>query len=124
MLNKKIKILMYCACLVSLCSFKTLAMEEKISSALKKYPNIAIADVEIPLKKGKSKHYHIAWYEVQKNLQKGSIKTEAIGWLNNLRKTVSGNPRVYLDNTLKMVLNKEETTSTTPPRSPDQVETI
>jgi hypothetical protein len=82
------------------------SMEEKVieigkSPDFKKY--IPIEDIDIPLKKGKSKHYHIAWHKMNKKLDKGNMSDEAIEWLRNMRKTVSGNPRVYLDNTIKMI---------------------
>ena len=36
---------------------------------------------------------------MEKNLSKGDMSKEALEWLKDLRETVSGNPRVYLDNT-------------------------
>ncbi|MEE0881966.1 MAG: hypothetical protein U0L65_00915 [Bacteroidales bacterium] len=69
---------------------------------------IPIEDIDIPLKKGKSKHYHIAWHKMNKKLEKGNMSKEAIEWLRNMRKTVSGNPRVYLDNTIKMINDDKE----------------
>ena len=78
------------------------SMEESILEAItKKY--MPIEDISIPLKKGMSKHYHIAWHKLTKALQKGNISSEALDWLKSLRKTVSGNPRVYLDNTIKII---------------------
>lgn len=62
-----------------------------------------IVDQKIPFKFGKSKHMHIAWYKMDKMFQKGNIRIEAEKWLTELRKTVSGNPRVYLDNTLDVM---------------------
>jgi hypothetical protein len=67
-----------------------------------------IEDVDVPLKKGKSKHYHIAWHKMNKKLEEGDMSDEAIEWLRNMRKTVSGNPRVYLDNTIKMINDYKE----------------
>lgn len=78
------------------------SMEESILEAItKKY--MPIEDISIPIKKGMSKHYHIAWHKLTKALQKGNISSEALDWLKSLRKTVSGNPRVYLDNTIKII---------------------
>lgn len=82
------------------------SMEESILKAItKKY--IPIEDISVPLKKGMSKHYHIAWHKLTDALQEGDISSEAIDWLKSLRKTVSGNPRVYLDNTIKIIVKKE-----------------
>ena len=81
------------------------SMEESILNLDREMP---IEDVAIPLKKGKSKHFHVAWYKVKSNLQKGDISNIAVGWLKDIRKTVSGNPRVYLDNTID-IIGKPET---------------
>ena len=62
-----------------------------------------IQDVEVPLKGGRSKHYHVAWHLMTKALSKGDISTDALSWLDNLRITVSGTPRIYLDNTRKVI---------------------
>lgn len=77
---------------------------------------IPIEDIEVPLKKGKSKHYHIAWHTLTEILKKGNIKEEALGWLKEMRKTVSGNPRVYLDNTIE-IIQKKQSTSTIKPQA-------
>lgn len=62
-----------------------------------------IKDEEVPLKKGRSQHYHVAWYEMLKNLSQGDIRDDTKQWLRTLRESVSGNPRVYLDNTLHLI---------------------
>ncbi|MBO7145935.1 MAG: hypothetical protein J6W13_14080 [Salinivirgaceae bacterium] len=76
------------------------SMEESIVGAKKDMP---IEDIAIPLKKGKSRHYHIAWHKLKANLQQGNISSVALGWLKDIRKSVSGNPRVYLDNTIEII---------------------
>lgn len=68
-----------------------------------------IVDQKITLKAGRSRHFHIAWYDIDKKLSKGDIRKEAIVWLEKLRKTVSGNPRVYLDNTIDIILDECKT---------------
>lgn len=40
-------------------------------------------------------------------LAKGDISSDATIWLRDLRKTVSGNPRVYLDNTIAIIESSE-----------------
>lgn len=78
--------------------------EEKVKEAMSSegiyYP---IKDDEVPIKGGKSKHFHVAWHLMTKALSKGNISTDALTWLENLRTTVSGTPRVYLDNTRKVI---------------------
>ena len=78
------------------------SMEESIADALTKKP-MPIEDVLIPLKKGKSMHFHVAWHKLKANLQLGDISSDALIWLKEIRKTVSGNPRVYLDNTIEII---------------------
>jgi hypothetical protein len=39
--------------------------------------------------------------------QAANISKTAKGWLKALRKTVSGNSRVYLDNTINMIESSE-----------------
>lgn len=43
---------------------------------------------------------------MNKKLEEGDMSQEVLGWLKEMRKTVSGNPRVYLDNTIKIIDNK------------------
>lgn len=62
-----------------------------------------IKDESVCMKGGKTFHFHIAWYEMKKDLSKGDIRSDARKWLVKLRESVSGNPRIYLDNTLKVV---------------------
>ena len=62
-----------------------------------------IKDCETKLKGGKSKHYQILWHQVKDNLSQGDISDKALEWLDKLRKTVSGNSRVYLDNTREFI---------------------
>lgn len=83
------------------------SMEESILN-IDRDREMPIEDVAIPLKKGKSKHFHVVWYKVKANLQKGDISNIAVDWLKDIRKTVSGNPRVYLDNTID-IIGKPET---------------
>ena len=84
------------------------SMEEIITQAKNEKIEIPIADTVVPLKKGKSRHYHVSWYELNNDMQIGSIKEDAIKWLDNLRGTVSGNPRVYLDNTINVIEEEEK----------------
>ena len=66
---------------------------------------LPIEDIKIPFKKGWSKHYHIAWHKLNAALLKGNIAPDALVWLKDIRTTVSGNPRVYLDNTTTIIEN-------------------
>lgn len=85
------------------------SVEESILTAMsnEKY-SLPIEDVSIPFKKGKSKHYHIAWHKLNAALQKGDITSDALSWFKDIRRTVSGNPRVYLDNTVMMISSPKD----------------
>ena len=79
--------------------------EECVIDALNQKKPIPIEDISVSLKRGKSKHFHIAWHKLQDNLQLGDTRPDVHNWLNEIRKTVSGNPRVYLDNTFEIIRN-------------------
>ena len=83
--------------------------EEKVNETLKNKEVVyfPIENVEIKLKNGFSNHYYVAWHKMKKNLSKGNMSKEALKWLKNLRETVSGNPRVYLDNTRNIIENNQ-----------------
>ena len=80
------------------------SVEDSIWKALSEAKHyFPIEDVRIPLKKGKSTHYHVAWHKLDAALREGDISLSALKWLKDMRKTVSGNPRVYLDNTIDII---------------------
>ena len=56
----------------------------------------------IPLKNGKITHYHLAYNLVE---AKNTTKTNEvlISWLEEISGTVSGTPRIYVDNTLQVL---------------------
>lgn len=83
------------------------SMEDIILKALSQKQNIPIEDMIIPLKKGKSRHFHIAWHKIDASLREGDITSLALDWLKEIRKTVSGNPRIYLDNTISVITQKD-----------------
>jgi hypothetical protein len=90
-------------------------MEEDI----KKYSNgIEIAGFErrvivspyilspIPLKNGRITHYHLAYNLLRRIVEaKNTTKTNEvfISWLERISGTVSGTPRIYVDNTLRVL---------------------
>lgn len=78
-----------------------------IKSRMKSY--FPICNDELKFKGGASKHYHIAWYKMEDDLSEGDISKKALSWLENLRETVSGGTRVYLDNTRKLIEERNKT---------------
>lgn len=58
---------------------------------------------QISLKKGQTRHWHLAWHMLDEDLKPRDIKEDAMRWLNKIGETVSGAPRVYIDNTISIV---------------------
>ena len=58
---------------------------------------------KVALKTGKVSHYHLSWHHLNKGLSPEDITDTAIDWLNRIALTVSGGPRVYIDNTIEMI---------------------
>lgn len=57
----------------------------------------------VSLKKGKTSHYHLSWHLLNRNLSAGNIKELANDWLDKIEESVSGAPRIYVDNTRDVV---------------------
>lgn len=62
------------------------------------YTNLPIA-----LEKGQTAHYHLCWNMMDTFLAANDITEESKGWLAKIAETVSGRPRIYIDNTLKII---------------------
>ena len=59
----------------------------------------------IALRTGWVSHYHLAWHLLGKDLDSKDNKEESKGWLQGIAESVSGDPRIYIDNTLRMMDN-------------------
>lgn len=70
------------------------SVEADIKGILKKGSTL-FRDIDAPLKSGTVSHYEICWY----NNDVESAKEN----LNKIRETVSGDPRKYIDNSLKVI---------------------
>ena len=57
----------------------------------------------ICLKKGKTSHYHLFWNMLRINLSPGDITDTAVRWLEKIQESVSGAPRIYIDNTMSII---------------------
>lgn len=62
----------------------------------------------INLKKGKTSHYHLVWNMMKINLSPGNITDNAVKWLEKIQESVSGAPRIYIDNTISIIKNDSE----------------
>lgn len=61
----------------------------------------------IPFKSGNITHYHLAYNLINSTRETGKdvnkTQEEIRSWLYNIRKTVSGSPRIYVDKTLQVL---------------------
>lgn len=62
----------------------------------------------IPFKNGMSKHFCIAYHLINRQLNEQNVIHEIVTLLTKLYPTVSGYPRVYLDNTIKCLNDNQE----------------
>lgn len=67
------------------------------------YTNLPVA-----LEKGQTAHYHLCWNMMDKLLAVNDITEECNKWLEKIAETVSGRPRIYIDNTLKILKADQE----------------
>lgn len=59
---------------------------------------------KVNLKRGKTSHYHLSWHMLDSKLSKGNIAELGNGWLDKIEESVSGAPRIYVDNTRDVIL--------------------
>lgn len=64
---------------------------------------IPIDMYDVPLKNGHCKHYVLSWHKVKSDMSKGDNSIQTVRWLKDISKTVSGSPRIYVDNTLEFI---------------------
>lgn len=62
------------------------------------YTNLPIA-----LEKGQTSHYHLCWNMMDTLLAANDNTDECKRWLDKISETVSGRPRIYVDNTLRIM---------------------
>ena len=64
---------------------------------------IPVSEYQIHLKSGKCSHYCILYHHLKRNLSQGDYSSTLKKQLKLFSKTVSGSPRIYLDNTLNFI---------------------
>jgi hypothetical protein len=57
----------------------------------------------IALEKGKTAHYHLCWNMMDKLLDANDYTEQCLKWLDEIAETVSGKPRIYIDNTVSIL---------------------
>lgn len=68
---------------------------------------------KIPLKTGNATHYCIEYHNLVRNLSKGDYSNRIKALLNNIEKTVSGNPRIYIENTMNFIDSRNKSITST-----------
>lgn len=68
---------------------------------------------QVNLKKGRTSHYHLSWHLLDTKLCKGNIADTVNKWLDKIEESVSGTPRIYVDNTRDVIKNDNATWMTT-----------
>lgn len=69
---------------------------------------LPIDDVPVSLKTGKSVHKAILYQRMNRSLESKDYTTVLKGYLKKIAKTVSGSPRVYIDNTVSFFESSKE----------------
>jgi hypothetical protein len=82
-----------------------IVVHHSAESVVKKYIYLGLpyCKERIPLKKGKTAHYHLSWQYFNENLSTGKLSNKTEKWLSQIEETVSGTPRIYVDNTRDVI---------------------
>ncbi len=78
---------------------------------IKKYASDNVnpyTDTPIVLEKGTTAHYHLCWNMMDILLDANDYTDQCIKWLDNIAETVSGKPRIYIDNTKKILMKDQQ----------------
>ncbi len=69
--------------------------------------NIPYCINSISIKKGKTTHYHLVWNMAGRDFNYTDITIQALEWLCKIQESVSGAPRIYIDNTIAILKSDE-----------------
>lgn len=86
-----------------------IVVHHSAEQVVKKYKDILnlYSKTKVNLKKGKTSHYHLSWHLMDEQLNRGNIKTQVNNWLDMIEESVSGAPRIYVDNTREVIQSDE-----------------
>lgn len=82
--------------------------EKKVKQASSRCKDF-YSKIDIPLKDGSVNHYQLNWNMMNELNDTENITDIAIKWLESIEEQVSGRPRVYIQNTRKVLSNINET---------------
>lgn len=93
--------------------FYGIAVHHSAESGIKNYIKqskyaFSYHNSKISLRQGCVSHYHLCWNLITKKLDKGNITETAHRWLSSIEESVSGMPRIYIDNTRKILKQDED----------------
>lgn len=71
----------------------------------KREQKIPVSEYQIHLKSGRSTHYCILYHKLTKVLSEGDYSSTLEKHLKLFSRTVSGSPKIYIDNTLDFIKN-------------------
>lgn len=64
---------------------------------------LPVNETKTPLKSGKSNHYCVCYHHLKNDLSRGDSSLQITNYLKTFSHTVSGGPRIYIDNTLDFI---------------------
>lgn len=91
--------------------FYGIVVHHSAEKTVKKYASETrnpYTNLPVTLEKGQTAHYHLCWNMIDTMLAANDITEEGSGWLDKIAETVSGRPRIYIDNTLKIIESDQE----------------
>lgn len=66
------------------------------------------SNTKIPLAKGKTSHFHLCWNLVDNEYKSKDNSEICKKWLDTIAEQVSGEPRIYVDNTIEVIDSDSE----------------
>ncbi len=66
------------------------------------------SDSPIALEKGLTGHYHLCWNMIDEKLEAIDCTEDCVKLLDTIAETVSGKPRIYIDNTKKVLMEDQK----------------
>ncbi len=82
-----------------------IVVHHSAEKTVKSYSDAArpYAKIGTYLKKGTVSHYNLSWHLLDQNLSKGNLTKLIEQWLEKIEENVSGAPRIYVDNTRRLI---------------------
>lgn len=84
-----------------------IAVHHSAEKTVRSYANdlLPYSKTPIYIEKGTVCHYHLCWNLLDKKYQSGDVTATCEKWLQTIEESVSGEPRMYVDRTIKVLRN-------------------